>query len=145
MTASSWANLITVVHFLMVAWAVIALPVTLIGLATRAKFARGFWFRTTHLLFILFVVGETVLGVECPLTTWERDLRAIDGRELHEVDDEPWLARASHNAFLFRGKTIADMLPYYLVFGIALVLVFIVAPPRGPDWPSWPRRTEPLN
>lgn len=139
MTASSWANLITVVHFLMVAWAVLALPITMIGLARHARFARGFWFRTIHLVFILFVVGETVLGVECPLTTWERDLRAIDGRDLHEVDDQPWLAQAAHNAFLFRGKTIADMLPYYLMFGSVLVLVFIFAPPRKPSWPRWPK------
>ena len=138
MTASTWANIVTTIHFLMVAWAVFALPATIIGLAAKAPFARNFWFRASHLLFILFVVGEKVLGVECPLTTWERDLRALDGLDLHEVDNEPWIAQAAHNAFLFRGKTIADMLPYYLAFGLALVTVFVAAPPR---WP-WKRPVE---
>lgn len=138
MTASAWANIVTTIHFLMVAWAVLALPATIIGLAAGAPFARNFWFRSSHLLFILFVVGETVLGVECPLTTWERDLRALDGLDLHEVDNEPWIAQAAHNAFLFRGKTIADMLPYYVAFGLALVTVFVAAPPR---WP-WKRHVE---
>lgn len=138
MTPSSWANIVTVIHFLMVAWAVLALPVTIAGLAFRAPFARNFWFRTTHLLFILFVVGETVLGVECPLTTWERELRALDGLDLHDVENEPWPARAAHNAFLFRGKTIADMLPYYVAFGLAMVAVFVAAPPRWPGKPAPP-------
>jgi len=143
MSASAWANIVTILHFLMVAWAVLALPATLLGLAIGAPFARGFWFRTIHLLFILFVLGETVLGVECPLTTWERDLRAMDGKELHEVEDEPWAARAAHNAFLFRGKTIADMLPYYAAFGIALVGVFAAAPPRWPGARPGPGQNNP--
>lgn len=136
MGPTDWANLLTVFHFLIVAVAVVALPVFVVGLLLRRPWARNFWLRLAHLLFIAFVVGETAIGVECPLTTWERELREADGASLHEVDNQPCLARFAHRTTFMDNKTIEDMLPYYVAFGLLVVLSWLLAPPR------WPRKKQ---
>lgn len=141
MRPTDWANIITVFHFLIVAVAVGAVPVFAVGLLTGCGWARNFWLRLMHLLFIAFVVGETAIGQECPLTTWEREYRWADGADLHEVDKEPCLARLAHNiTFLqFIGSmTIEEMLPYYVTFGLIVLLLWLLGPPR---WP-WAGRDE---
>jgi len=136
MEPTDWANLLSVGHFLIVAVAVVAVPIIVTGLLLRQDWARNFWFRLVHLLFIAFVVGETTIGVECPLTIWERDLRLQGGaRDLHDVDGQPCLARFAHRMTFLDNKTIEDMLPYYIAFAVLVVLTWVLAPPR------WPLRT----
>jgi len=117
-----------------VAVAVVALPIFVVGLFLRRPWARNFWLRLAHLLFIGFVVGETAIGGECPFTTWERQLREADGASLHEVDAQPCLARFAHRTTFMDNKTIEDMLPYYVAFGLLVVLSWLLGPPK------WPRK-----
>ena len=135
MGATDWANLLTVFHFLIVAVAVLAVPVIVVGLLLGQGWARNFWLRLGHLLFIGFVVGETAIGVECPLTTWERELRWADGADLHELGKEPCLARFAHNVTFLQfigSMTIEEMLPYYVGFGLLVLLTRVLGPPRWP-------------
>ena len=70
---SSVADLILVIHALIVLFNVGALPVIWIGYFRGWDFVRNFSFRVAHLLLIAFIAGETLLGVVCPLTTWENE------------------------------------------------------------------------
>lgn len=71
------ADLILVLHFSFVLFIVggLALIWTRAGLGWR--WVRNLWFRVAHLAAILFVAGEALAGVRCPLTVWEDALRGI--------------------------------------------------------------------
>src|SRR5262245_25833967 len=60
--------------------------VIMIGWPLRWQWIRNPGFRLRHLGMILIVVVEAVAGFECPLTAWERDLRAAAGQI--RVDNE---------------------------------------------------------
>ena len=77
------ADLILILHFLLVFVNVAALPVIWIGHFRGWNFVRSFCFRVAHLGLIAFVAAESVLGVICPLTTWENSLRQAAGTEAH--------------------------------------------------------------
>ncbi|MGH8641880.1 MAG: DUF2784 domain-containing protein, partial [Burkholderiales bacterium] len=49
-----------------------------IGAAAGWEWVRNFWFRIAHLGAIAFVAGEALLGIWCPLTVWEAQLRRTD-------------------------------------------------------------------
>jgi hypothetical protein len=122
------ADLVVAGHFAYVAFVVVGMAAILAGIALRWSWVRNFWFRTVHLLMIGVVVAESLCGVVCPLTTWEDRLREADGesaapgsfigRWAHEllfVDAPPWLLTTC-----------------YVAFGLAVLAVFILAPPRRP-------------
>jgi hypothetical protein len=69
------ADAILVVHFLIVVFNFGGLIVTWIGAAAGWGWVRNPWFRYLHLGAIVFVAGEALLGIMCPLTVWEDMLR----------------------------------------------------------------------
>lgn len=69
------ADLVLVVHFLIVAFIVGGLICVWIGAAAQWQWVRNPWFRYAHLGAIAFVAAEALLGVMCPLTVWEDMLR----------------------------------------------------------------------
>lgn len=69
------ADLILVVHFLIVLFIVGGLLSVWIGAAVGWRWVRNPWFRYLHLGAIAFVAAEALLGVMCPLTVWEDALR----------------------------------------------------------------------
>jgi len=69
------ADVILVVHFLIVAFIVVGLLLVWAGAALGWRWVRNPWFRYLHLGAIAFVAAETLLGVMCPLTVWEDMLR----------------------------------------------------------------------
>jgi len=71
------ADLILVVHFLFVAFVAGGLALVWIGAAAGWQWVRNFWFRAAHLAAIVFVAGEALAGVWCPLTVWEAALRGV--------------------------------------------------------------------
>ena len=46
-----------------------------IGALAGWAWIRNRWFRYLHLAAIVFVAGEALLGIACPLTIWEDLLR----------------------------------------------------------------------
>ena len=129
------ADVIVVVHFAWVAFIVLGLVAILVGLALRWRWVRNFWFRMVHLLMIGIVVVEALGGVICPLTSWERELRGLGGEQ------------GAPGSFV--GRWINRLLFYDLpewvfrvlhcVFGAAVLLTLLLAPP------SWPRRKGAAN
>lgn len=69
------ADLVLVVHFLIVVFNVGGLVVVWIGAPLGWSWVRNPWFRYLHLGAIAFVAAEALLGVVCPLTVWEDMLR----------------------------------------------------------------------
>jgi hypothetical protein len=69
------ADLILVVHFVIVVFIVGGLALVWIGAPLGWRWVRNPWFRYVHLGAIGFVAAEALLGVMCPLTVWEDALR----------------------------------------------------------------------
>ena len=75
------ADIVLIVHFLFVAFVVGGLVLIWIGAAAGWQWIRNFWFRVAHLAAIVFVAGEALVGVWCPLTLWEDALRGVQGEK----------------------------------------------------------------
>jgi hypothetical protein len=69
------ADALLVLHFLIAAFIVGGLVLTWAGAAAGWRWVRNPWFRYAHLAAIVFVAGEGLLGVACPLTVGEDLLR----------------------------------------------------------------------
>jgi hypothetical protein len=69
------ADVLLVVHFLIVMFIVGGLLLTWVGAAAGWAWVRNPWFRYAHLGAIALVAAEALLGIMCPLTVWEDMLR----------------------------------------------------------------------
>ena len=69
------ADLILIVHFAFVLFVIGGLALIWIGYAAGWPAVRNFRFRVLHLAAMVFVAGEALLGVMCPLTSLEDVLR----------------------------------------------------------------------
>jgi hypothetical protein len=74
------ADLVVAFHALYVGFVVFGLIAILIGYARGWRWVRNRYFRILHLAAMLFVFAETVLGIDCPLTTLENQLRLGAGQ-----------------------------------------------------------------
>ncbi|MFO7653226.1 MAG: DUF2784 domain-containing protein [Candidatus Krumholzibacteriia bacterium] len=120
------ADAILAVHALFVAFVVIGQLAILIGLLARRRWARNFRFRVVHLACVLYVTVQTWLGITCPLTTWENALRATAGERGYEYGFiAGWLDRL----IFYQAEPWVFTLLYSL-FGVAVVVTWIAAPPR---------------
>ncbi len=122
------ADAIVVVHLVYVAFVVLGMAAILAGIVRRWAWVRNFWFRTVHLLMIAVVVVESLCGILCPLTDWEDRLRDASGSP-----NEPgtFIGRWAHD-LLFIDLPPWVMTVCYVVFGLAVLLAFLLAPPRWP-------------
>lgn len=66
-------------HVLFVAFVIVGLILILVGGFFSWPWVRNPWFRTVHLISIVVVVLQSWLGVICPLTLWEMELRSKAG------------------------------------------------------------------
>jgi len=120
------ADMIVALHVAYVCFVVLGQFAIWVGALFRCSFVRNFWFRTVHLSMMLIVAIEAAFAIECPMTEWERGLRAAAG--------EPTSAES------FVGRMMQTLLFYdwprwvfdVLYFGIAAVVLgtFILIPPR---------------
>lgn len=133
------ADIILLVHAGFIGFVVLGLAATLVGLALRWRWVRNFWFRAAHLAAIGLVVLEAWLGVMCPLTIWESELRLRAGQEAY--DDAGLIAHYLHQLLFFEADPWVFTLAYTL-FGAAVVATFIIGPPR---WPRRPERATPVR
>jgi hypothetical protein len=122
------ADAIVVFHAAYVSFVVLGLPIILIGIGLKRGWVRNFWFRAIHLGMIGVVVLETMLGIPCPLTVWEHQLRLAAGEQSYRGD---FLGYWAHRLIFVDAPPWAFNLIYTL-FGLAVLLTFILAPPRLP-------------
>src|ERR1700675_2242676 len=69
------ADAVVVVHFLIVLFVLAGVPLVYLGVALHWAWVRRWHWRVLHLGAILFIASESLLGIACPLTVWEYDLR----------------------------------------------------------------------
>lgn len=128
---STWysllADVIAVAHFGFVLFVVLGQVLILIGWAAGWAATRNIWFRVAHLAAIGFVVVEAWLGVLCPLTVIESDLRALAGESGYDKSFVAyWLDRLMYFEAPFWMFTVG-----YTVFGLLVLLTFVGYPPKG--------------
>jgi hypothetical protein len=118
------------------------------------RWTRNPIFRVIHLVMILYVAYEAVVGIECPLTVWERDLRIEAGQIPANFAEQPgWTVdNASFVARLARGVLMCDSswepvlnASYYFFAGLVMATLFLSPPCFGwkgaakpPTQPAFP-------
>jgi hypothetical protein len=120
------ADTIVAFHLAYVAFIVLGLVVILVGIPLRWSWIRNPWFRCIHLLMIVIVAIEAIFGWQCPLTTWEHDLRIMAGEQ---VETTSFVSRLIHNIMFFDApEWVFNVL--HLGFALVIVGTFLLAPPR---------------
>ncbi|MBW1674665.1 MAG: DUF2784 domain-containing protein, partial [Deltaproteobacteria bacterium] len=69
------ADIIAIIHLGYVIYVILGFILIVVGIILRWKWIRNLPFRITHLLAIVGVACEALLGVNCPLTVLECKLR----------------------------------------------------------------------
>jgi hypothetical protein len=116
------ADVVLVVHLLIVLFNVAGLVVVWIGARLGWGWVRNPWFRFLHLGAIAFVAAEALLGVMCPLTVWEDMLRG-------GVRAESFVGRWVRYFLYYEGPewvfTVA-----YVGWAVASLITLRLIPPR---------------
>jgi hypothetical protein len=127
------ADLVVFLHASYVAFIVIGQLAILTGATRGWRWIENARFRYLHLTAILIVVGESLLGIVCPLTTLETWLRTQAGQVTYRGD---FLGHWVHELLFFDGPPWIFTIVYGL-FGLIVVVTFWLAPPK----PIWARDT----
>lgn len=120
------ADAIVAVHAIFVGFVVLGQVVILLGLWRGWGWVRNRWFRGVHLLAILFVALETIIGLNCPLTVWEDQLRQAAGQQ---VEEGTFIGRWLH-ALIFYDFPSWVFTSVYVAFAVLVLATFVLAPPR---------------
>jgi hypothetical protein len=141
------ADLVVTLHFGFVVFVIGLELFVLAGWPLGWAWTRNFWLRLLHLVCIEIVVGQAVVGLECPLTSVERDLRgSVRGdqpgdddlswrdfyrAQLHHLEGSTPVARFCHHKLFY---PIPEATYPYVVapFGLLLLLTWVFVPPRMP-------------
>jgi hypothetical protein len=126
---AGFADVILVLHAVVVLFNVGAVPVIWVGYIRGWSFVRNFYFRIIHLLLIGIVAAESVLGMMCPLTIWEGALRS--GPRHPNGFIAHWLHQLLFYDFPAWVFTVA-----YLLFFIIVVVTFYSVRPQVPKFPG---------
>ena len=123
------ADAILLIHFAFAAFVVVGLPLIWIGHYRRWSFVRNFWFRLAHLLAMGSVAAESLLGMVCPLTVWESQLRLLaDGRQQYEGECvQYWVRR-----LMFFDLSQTTFTIIYVLFFLAVLASLWFVKPRWP-------------
>lgn len=130
------ADVVVVVHAAYVGFVIVAMLLILLGIVCGWQWIRNFWFRAIHILLIGVVVAESLLGIVCPLTTWEFQLRTAAGQQAEEGS---FVGRWAH-WLLFYDAPEWVFTTIYCAFGAVVLITMIFVPPR---WPFRPSRKRP--
>ena len=120
------ADAVLVFHVSYVAFVLVGFVLTVVGILARWNWVRNLWFRGLHLAAILLVVAESLLGIICPLTIWESQLRQLAGQSAYRGD---FIAQWLHDLLFFDAEPWVFTVCYTL-FGLAVLATFVLAPPR---------------
>ena len=117
------ADFILILHFAFVSFIVGGLALIWTGACLGWRWVRNFWFRIAHLAGILFVAGEALASVWCPLTVWEDALR---GTRPETSFIARWVHRILFYSFQESVFTVA-----YVLFALAVLATFRFVPPHA--------------
>ena len=116
------ADAVLLLHAAFVLFVVGGLVATWVVAALGRGWARNPWFRGLHLAAIAFVVAQSVLGYDCPLTIWEDALR---GAATGEGFVQRWV-----RALLYWSAPRGVFTAIYVAFGVLVLATWWRIPPR---------------
>jgi hypothetical protein len=122
------ADVVVVTHAAFIGFVLAGMLLILVGMALRWSWIRNFWFRTTHFTMIAVVVGQSLVGVRCPLTTLENYFRDRAGQSTYPGS---FIGHWADQLIFYRGPEWVFTTCYSL-FGAAVLLTLILCPPRRP-------------
>lgn len=127
MSPATLADCILVLHALFVSVVVLSVPLIAIGGMRGWRWVRSAWFRFGHLAMIAFVAGESLIGMACPLTVWENQLRIHASQQGYDNDDfvATWVSRLIFYHFPPWVFTVA-----YVSFALLVAGLFYFVPVR---------------
>ena len=125
------ADLVLAVHAAFVLFVVAGLVLILLGAWRGWTWVRNPGFRLAHLVAIGVVVAQAWLGVICPLTTLEMELRRRAGEAIYAGGFIAHWVRT----LLFYDAPAWVFVVCYTAFGLAVAASWILARPR-----PWSRR-----
>ena len=108
------ANFVLIIHFCIVFFVVFGLLALPIGYLNNYNWTRNTKLRVAHILLIGFITLESILGMTCPLTIIENNLRQIEHQQSFVAY---WISRVVY----------WDLPPYFFLilysscFGLSLV------------------------
>jgi hypothetical protein len=130
-TISPWygigANVVATNHALFVGFVVWGEIFILVGGARDWTTIDDPVFRLTHLGCVLYIGIQDLFGKICPLTSWERQLRALAGQTCANT---PFIGRIIHRLMMCQLSERTQKIMRLSFAGIVLV-TFILLPPRG--------------
>ncbi|UCH40613.1 MAG: DUF2784 domain-containing protein [Gammaproteobacteria bacterium] len=121
------ADAILVTHFLFVCFVVIGLLLIFIGQWRAWTWVRNYRFRLAHLVAIAIVVLQSWLGMICPLTIWEMDLRARAGEQAYAGS---FIAHWIEQLLYYRAPDWVFILLYTAFGGLVVASWFWVRPKK---------------
>ena len=119
------ADVLLSVHAVFVMFVICGLVVVIIGGCFRWRWVRNFWFRVAHLAAIAIVVLQAWLGMICPLTSWEMDLREKAGDATYTGG---FVAHWVHQLLYYQAPPLVFTL-CYTAFGMAVLASWVLVPP----------------
>ncbi len=122
------ADVVLVVHGLLVLFNLGALPIIWIGYFREWKFVRNPFFRVGHLLLMSYIAAQAGLGIDCPLTSWENVLRLKAGDALFY--NGGYVAHWVGSLLFYDFSPNTFLLIYCLFFGLVLFTFFWIKPRR---------------
>lgn len=121
------ADFIVTFHLFYVIFAVGGQVVILVGLWLKWPFVRRPAFRIAHLIAVAFVALEAVIGMSCPLTEWENNLRQLAGQSVDR--DISFIARLVRMIIFYDfPQWVFSVI--HISFGLMVIMTFVFAPPR---------------
>jgi hypothetical protein len=121
------ADLLVVLHFGIVGFCVIGELAILAGAVFKWKWIRTIAVRVIHLCLALYVAGESILGIPCPLTEWEYNLRVRAGQRYDR--DMSFVARIIRKIIFYDFPSWV-FTALYIGFGLLILLTFVLIRPR---------------
>ena len=116
------ADIILIVHFTFVLFVVGGLGSIWLGAWLGWQWVHNVWFRIAHLCAIVFVAGEAIAGIWCPLTIWEAALRGAHA-------EKGFIAQWIHR-FLFYDFPPWVFATAYVGFALLVAATIWLVPPR---------------
>ena len=120
------ADIIAIIHLGYVIFVILGFILIILGIILKWKWIRNLPFRITHLLAIVGVACEALLGVNCPLTVLEFKLRYASNLSEEKVS----FIGAIAGSLLYYNAPVWLFTIVYAAFALIVVITFIIAPPK---------------
>lgn len=122
------ADVVVTIHLAYVAYVIIGQILIVIAAPFRWQWARNPWFRLTHLLAIAIVAYQAIMGIRCPLTVWEEQLRELAGQPFNS--GQTFLGRLFHDLLFYEDLSDIFFNTLYISMFVVVLQGIIMYPPR---------------